>query len=93
LFVRTLAALLTLAPLAAPAEPGRLHSPYAGRQHRAGASLSAEDIETLRGGSAWGLALLAELNGAPGPSHVLQLRDELDLSAVRSPPSRRSLSR
>jgi hypothetical protein len=81
MFVRTLAAMLALAPLGASAEPERLHSPYAGGQHQAVASLSAEDIETLRAGGGWGLALPAELNGTPGPSHVLQLRDELDLSA------------
>jgi Spy/CpxP family protein refolding chaperone len=28
-----------------------------------------------------GLALAAELNGYPGPSHVLELADELDLSS------------
>jgi len=30
--------------------------------------------------SGWGLALPAELNGFPGPAHVLELTSELDLS-------------
>jgi hypothetical protein len=45
------------------------------------ASLSAADIETLRQGGGWGLALPAELNGAPGPTHVLELREALSLTA------------
>ena len=55
-------------------------SPYAGLESRAIKSLSDADIaELLRGGSR-GLALPAELNGAPGPAHLLELRDEIGLS-------------
>ncbi|TNC63130.1 hypothetical protein FHG71_19770 [Rubellimicrobium roseum] len=43
-------------------------------------SLSGEDIEALREGRGWGLALAAELNGMPGPAHLLELKDELGLS-------------
>ena len=43
-------------------------------------SLSNEDIAALQAGSGWGLALPAELNGWPGPKHVLELKSELDLS-------------
>jgi hypothetical protein len=75
---RVVAVLIALSPLVASAEPHA--APYAGRQHRAVASLSAEDIETLRAGGGWGLALPAELNGAPGPAHLLELRDGLGLS-------------
>ena len=57
------------------------HSPYAGQQHRAIKSLSAKDIEALRNGQGWGLAKAAELNGYPGPLHVLELREELALTA------------
>jgi hypothetical protein len=31
-----------------------------------------------------GLALAAELNGYPGPIHVLELGDQLNLSSVQS---------
>lgn len=43
-------------------------------------SLSAEEIEQIRQGGGASLALPAELNGIPGPSHVLDLTDELALS-------------
>jgi len=56
------------------------HSPYAGLETRAIKSLSETDLEDLRRGAGWGLALAAELNGVPGPAHVLELRAELGLS-------------
>jgi hypothetical protein len=43
-------------------------------------SLSAQDIEDLRAGRGWGLALAAELNGVPGPAHLLELQEEIGLS-------------
>lgn len=55
-------------------------SPYAGMERRAIKSLSKDDIAELRRGGGWGLALLAELNGVPGPAHALALRDELALT-------------
>lgn len=56
-------------------------SPYAGFETRAIKSLSETDLEELRRGGGWGLALAAELNGVPGPAHLLELRDEISLSA------------
>ncbi|HNY40271.1 MAG TPA: hypothetical protein PKJ41_07745 [Bryobacteraceae bacterium] len=56
------------------------HQPYQGFETREITSLSEQDIEALREGSGWGLALPAELNGFPGPAHVLELSGELDLS-------------
>jgi len=56
-------------------------SPYAGFETRAIKSLSETDLDELRGGGGWGLALAAELNGVPGPAHLLELRDEIALSA------------
>jgi hypothetical protein len=55
-------------------------TPYAGMQTRAIKSLSDNQIADLRAGRGMGLALAAELNGYPGPSHVLELADKLDLS-------------
>ncbi|MGF1649784.1 MAG: hypothetical protein ACFCUN_04985 [Hyphomicrobiaceae bacterium] len=55
-------------------------SPYAGFETRAIKSLSPNDMEELRRGGGWGLALAAELNGVPGPAHLLELRDEIALS-------------
>lgn len=56
------------------------HSHYAGEHRRAIKSLSAEDIGELRRGGGWGLAKAAELNGVPGPAHLLELADEIGLS-------------
>jgi len=66
-------------PAAASAQHGG-HSPYAGMETREVKSLSETDIEELRRGGGWGLALSAELNGVPGPAHLLELGDEIGLS-------------
>ncbi len=54
--------------------------PYAGQEVRDIASLSASDVDDLLNGRGWGFALPAELNGYPGPTHLLDLADALDLS-------------
>ncbi|MCP5075953.1 MAG: hypothetical protein GY947_22005 [Rhodobacteraceae bacterium] len=56
---------------------------YAGQQEREIAALSASDIDDLVNGRGWGFAKAAELNGFPGPLHVLELADELNLSNVQ----------
>ena len=54
--------------------------PYAGMQTRSVKSLSDEQIADLRAGRGMGLALTAELNGYPGPSHVLEHAEALGLT-------------
>ena len=56
-------------------------SKYAGEEKREIKSLSAIDIEELQNGKGWGLAKAAELNGVPGPVHLLEMKEEIDLSA------------
>src|SRR6478735_7880156 len=56
-------------------------TPYAGMQTRSIKALSEQQVADLGAGRGMGLALAAELNGYPGPSHVLELADKLDLSA------------
>src|SRR5262245_1477224 len=56
------------------------HSPYAGLDSRDIKALSAEQLADLKAGRGMGLALAAELNGYPGPLHVLELADRLQLS-------------
>jgi hypothetical protein len=56
-------------------------SKYAGEEKREIKSLSETDIEELKNGKGWGLAKAAELNGMPGPAHLLEMKDEIDLSA------------
>lgn len=46
-------------------------------------ALSDEQIADLRASKGMGYALAAELNGYPGPLHVLQLADPLNLSPVQ----------
>jgi Spy/CpxP family protein refolding chaperone len=55
-------------------------SPYAGMQARPIKSLSDQQIADLKAGRGMGLALPAELNGYPGPAHVLELARSLDLA-------------
>jgi hypothetical protein len=55
-------------------------TPYAGMQTRSIKALSDQQIADLRAGRGMGLALAAELNGYPGPSHLLELADRLGLS-------------
>lgn len=82
--------LLLALPLLIPgltaqaAETGPSHaSPYAGQQTRLIKSLSPDDIAELRRGGGWGLAKAAELNGLPGPAHLLELKDEIGLDAAQ----------
>jgi Spy/CpxP family protein refolding chaperone len=56
-------------------------SPYAGEQGREIATLSGDDLAELARGGGWGLARAAELNGVPGPTHLLELADEIGLDA------------
>jgi hypothetical protein len=60
---------------------GFAQTPYAGMQTRPIKALSEQQIADLKAGRGMGLALPAELNGYPGPTHVLELADKLDLSA------------
>jgi hypothetical protein len=58
-------------------------SPYAGMQTRPIKALSTQQIDDLKAGRGMGLALAAELNGYPGPAHVLELSDRLALSPAQ----------
>jgi hypothetical protein len=59
------------------------HRPYAGLETRAIKALSAEEVADLRAGRGMGLALAAELNGYPGPLHVIELAEPLGLSEAQ----------
>ncbi len=75
-------------PSKAHASHGQHHAktasdaPYAGWQSRRIKALSREDIANLESGM--GLALAAELNGYPGPVHVLDFTKELALTAEQT---------
>jgi hypothetical protein len=76
---------LSILPAQAQSPAGERHSghlsKYAGEETRPIKSLSAADIDELRRGGGWGLAKAAELNGMPGPAHLLELKDEIPLDA------------
>jgi hypothetical protein len=63
-----------------PASNHSHQSKYVGQEKREIKSLSESDIEELKNGSGWGLAKAAELNGVPGPVHLLEMKDKINLS-------------
>jgi hypothetical protein len=73
---------LVFALLLLPASAGA-QGPYAGWQSRSIKALSDEQVADLRAGRGIGLALTAELNGYPGPTHVLELAERLQLTDVQ----------
>jgi hypothetical protein len=81
---RVLAVLLSLilsGPAFAQHAHGPRQAPYACLERRHVKALSDEQIADLRAGRGMGLALAAELNGYPGPLHVLEYASTLVLSA------------
>ena len=76
----TAAAAIALFPLLVVAQTPQ---PYAGLETRPIKALSAQQIADLKAGRGMGLALPAELNGYPGPVHVLELAGPLGLSAAQ----------
>ena len=55
-------------------------TPYAGQEQRAIKALSDDEVKQYSSGAGMGHAKAAELNRYPGPMHVLELADKLDLS-------------
>jgi len=55
-------------------------SPYAAMTDRETKALSPQQVEQYLEGGGMGLALAGELNGYPGPKHVLELAQELGIS-------------
>jgi Spy/CpxP family protein refolding chaperone len=57
--------------------------PYAAMTEREIKALSKEEIAGLLQGTGMGMALAAELNGYPGPRHVLDLANGLELTELQ----------
>ena len=76
---RTIMAILTLS-LLLMSMIAAVDSPYAGLEARDIKALSEQQIADYLGGKGMGLALPGELNGYPGPKHVLELSEQLELS-------------
>ncbi len=60
---------------------GQPAAPYAGEQAREIKALSTQEQRAWAEGQGMGLAKAAELNGYPGPAHVLELADRLQLTS------------
>jgi len=74
LFLAMLAAL-------AWAAGANAQSPYVGEEARDIKSLSTQEVSDYLAGKGMGLAKAAELNGYPGPAHVIELAGPLALTA------------
>ena len=72
---------LTLVAVVSPALGQQ--SPYVEYHGRPIKALSADQVGAYLAGDGMGFALAAELNGYPGPRHVLQLADSLSLDAAQ----------
>ena len=72
--MRLLLLLLIALPVSAQ------HSPYASMKHREIKALSDEQVRGYLDGAGMGLALPAEMNGYPGPKHVIELAAQLELT-------------
>lgn len=86
-----LAALLSASGLAS-ATADTPANPYAGQEARAIKSLSDQDVAGLLAGKGAALAKAAELNGYPGPAHVLELAETLHLDASQVEASRQLMA-
>lgn len=75
-----LSALVYLITLVGPAFAQTPAQPYAGQESREIKALSADEVAGLLKGEGMGLAKAAELNGYPGPAHVLAMAKGLKLS-------------
>lgn len=81
--VATILLVVASSPAAIAQDHGMHRAPYAGLQDREVTSLSEKDLDEIRQGAGWGLALPAELNGWPGPTHLLELATELELTEAQ----------
>ena len=80
--ISILSLIFLLLPLQTFSAENHSHlSRYAGEESREIKTLSASDIEELSNGSGWGFAKAAELNGVPGPVHMLEMKTEIGLGA------------
>ena len=75
-----LCSLFFLAGTIHAATPHKFQSNYVGQEKRQIKTLSKDDIHDLQNGNGWGLAKAAELNGVPGPKHLLEMKEEIRLT-------------
>ena len=81
--------LVAAALLFAGAGHAQHHQSYAGQQEREPKALSVEQVKQYLAGAGMGYAKAAELNHFPGPMHVLELADQLKLTAEQRAATKR----
>lgn len=82
--MKMLFVLAVAAAAAAATDHAVAPSPYAGQQTRSIKALSDREIDEYLSGHGLGYARAAELNHYPGPRHVLDLAQELELSTQQT---------
>lgn len=80
IFLSVMVPVSAVAQQHAPTMGHEHRQPYAGLEKRPIKALSDRQLADLRAGRGMGLALSAELNGYPGPKHVLDHADNLNLT-------------
>lgn len=69
------------------------HSPYQGEEKRLIKSLSDKEVDDYLNGRGMGFAKPAELNSFPGPMHVLELEQKLNLTAEQKTATQNSFQK
>jgi len=72
--------IAVLLDILAPAAFAEQHSPYAGQETRPIKAMSEQEVNDYLAGKGMGLAKAAELNGYPGPAHVIENARALNLT-------------
>ena len=83
-FIAIILLLAAAGPVAA--QPA---SPYAGQERNDISAFAPQDVNALLAGQGMGLAKAAELNGYPGPLHVIELAGPLSLTPQQLGSSRK----
>lgn len=86
----TIATAMLLASVASATPGGK--APYAGQEQREIKAISAKEVQGLLGGKGMGFAKTAELNHYPGPMHVLEQAELLQLSEKQKQRTREILA-
>jgi hypothetical protein len=81
--VKSIAMTAVVLGLTAGGASAQSYQPHAGFQSRSVKALSDQQIADLRAGRGMAMALPAELNGYPGPLHVIEQADALALTPMQ----------
>ena len=80
MFLAVAVSVMAVSAACSSAAVAQSAQPYSGMESRPIKALSNQQVSDLKAGRGMGLALAAELNGYPGPSHLVELSDQLGLT-------------